>query len=338
MLYSFSKKENNSLNMLTECNLCNRNCKVNRNDNELGFCNASNKVKLAKASLHLWEEPPISQGNGSGTVFFSHCNLNCVFCQNYNISQGIKQPLFSAPNSNDLEIQNSSCESSIIGMEISIERLSEIFLELQKKGANNINLVTPTHYVPQIIEALKIAKKNNLTIPILYNTNSYDSIETIKSLDGYIDVYLPDFKYFNDKYAIKYSNAKNYCSNTINVIDEMIRQVSKPVFNASGLMVKGVIIRHLLLPGLLFDSKKVVDYIYNNYGDDVYISLMNQYVPMFEACNYPEINKPLNPKHYDSLINYALNLGIKNGFIQDEGANTSDFIPEFNLEGVKNKF
>ena len=216
---------------------------------------------------------------------------------------------------------------SVTGMEVSIERLSEIFLELQEKGANNINLVTPTHYVPQIIEALKIAKKNKLTIPILYNTNSYDSIETIKSLNGYIDVYLPDFKYFNDKYAIKYSKANNYASNAIKVIDEMISQVGEPKFDSKGNMIKGVIVRHLMLPGLLFDSKKVIDLIYNRYGDNIYISLMNQYVPMFKACDYPEINKPLNPKHYDSLINYAVELGITNGFIQDEGTNTSDFIP-----------
>ena len=312
----------NYLDMLNECTLCHRNCKINRNANELGFCKASNKVKIAKASLHLWEEPPISQGNGSGTVFFSHCNLNCVFCQNHNISQGT------------LENQPLNCESLVIGIKISIERLSEIFLELQEKGANNINLVTPTHYVPPIIESLKIAKKNKLTIPILYNTNSYDSIETIKSLNGYIDVYLPDFKYFNDKYSIKYSKVNDYASNAIKVIDEMLSQVGNPKFNSDGHMVKGVIIRHLMLPGLLFDSKKIIDLIYNRYGNNIYISLMNQYVPMFKACDYPEIDKPLNPKHYDSLINYALELGITNGFIQDEGTNTSDFIPNFNLEGV----
>ncbi len=323
MKNQIERKENNKLDMLDDCKLCKRNCKVNRNNNELGFCKASNKVMLAKASLHLWEEPPISYENGSGTVFFSHCNLNCVFCQNYNISQGIKQ--------------DSSSEHSVIGLEVSIERLSEIFLELQEKGANNINLVTPTHYVPQIIEALKIAKANNLTIPVLYNTNSYDSIETIKALNGYIDVYLPDLKYFNNKYAVKYSNAKDYYSNATEIIDEMVRQVGKPIFNEAGLIVKGVIIRHLMLPGLLFDSKKIIDYIYNKYNDNVYISLMNQYVPMFKACDYPEVNKPLNPRHYDSLINYALDLGVKNGFIQDDGSNTSDFIPSFNLEGVKSK-
>lgn len=323
----------NYLDMLDECTLCHRNCKVNRNDNQIGFCKASNKVKIARASLHLWEEPPISQGNGSGTVFFSHCNFKCVFCQNHDISQGTEKNISST--SSNIKIQNSITEASVTGMDISIERLSEIFLELQEKGANNINLVTPTHYVPQIIEALKIAKKNKLTIPILYNTNSYDSIETIKSLNGYIDVYLPDFKYFNDKYAIKYSKANEYASNAIKVIDEMIRQVGGTKFNSSGHIIKGVIIRHLMLPGLLFDSKKVIDLIYNRYGDNIYISLMNQYVPMFKACNYPEINKLLNPKHYFSIINYAVELGITNGFIQDEGTTTSDFIPDFNLEGVK---
>lgn len=325
----------NYLNLLDECTLCHRNCKVNRHNNQIGFCKASNKVKLAKASLHLWEEPPISQEKGSGTIFFSHCNFRCVFCQNYNISQGTKENFSKSNTENTTKVYNSDCDSSFIGMEVSIERLSQIFLELQQKGANNINLVTPTHYVPQIIESLKIAKKNNLTIPILYNTNSYDSIETIKLLDGYIDVYLPDFKYFNDKYAIKYSNAKDYSSNAMEVIAEMLKQVGKPVFNEAGLIVKGVIIRHLMLPGLLFDSKKVVDYIYSNFGDAVYISLMNQYIPMFNACNYPEINKPLNPKHYDSLINYALELGVKNGFIQDTGTNNTSYVPDFNLEGIE---
>ncbi|WP_459479785.1 radical SAM protein [Clostridium saccharoperbutylacetonicum] len=322
MTNSINTIDNNNLNMLNECKLCNRNCKVNRNNDETGFCKASNKVRLAKAFLHPWEEPPISQGNGSGTVFFSHCNFNCVFCQNYDISQG------------NTEIQNPNCKTSVIGLDVSIERLSEIFLELQEKGANNINLVTPTHYVPQIIEALKIAKKNNLNIPILYNTNGYDSIETIKALNGYIDVYLPDFKYFIDKYALKYSKVSNYASNTIKVIDEMVNQVGTPKFDSEGRIIKGVIVRHLMLPGLLFDSKKIVDLLYNRYGNNIYISLMNQYIPMFNACNYPEINKRLNPKHYDSLINYALELGVTNGFIQDEGSNTTDFIPSFNLDGV----
>lgn len=306
-------KEFTSLSMLNECKLCYRNCKVNRNDNKIGFCRASNKIKVARAALHYWEEPPISQENGSGTVFFSYCNFNCVFCQNHEISQ------------------------EFIGMEISIKKLAEIFLDLQSQNANNINLVTPTHYVPQIIEALKIAKSNGLKIPILYNTNSYDSLETIKSLNGYIDVYLPDFKYFNDKYAIKYSKVNNYSYNAIKVIDEMLNQVGKPKFNSNGCITKGVIVRHLMLPGLLFDSKKVIDILYNRYKDDIYISIMNQYIPMFKACDYPEINKPLNPKHYDSLINYALDIGVQNAFIQDEGTNTSSFIPAFNLQGIKDR-
>lgn len=306
-----------SLDSLNECTLCHRNCKINRNDKKIGYCKASDKVMIARAALHMWEEPPISSENGSGTVFFSHCNFNCVFCQNHDISQGHDK---------------SNC--SVSGVEVSIERLSDIFLELQDQGANNINLVTPTHYVPQIIEALKIAKNKGLKLPILYNTNSYDSIDTIKSLEGYIDVYLPDFKYFNDKYAIKYSKAPNYSENAIRVIDEMVRQTGETKFDDNGHITKGVIVRHLMLPGLLFDSKKVIDLLYNRYGDDIYISIMNQYVPMFNACDYPEINKKLNPKHYDSLINYAAEIGVKNGFIQESGANTEEFVPSFNLQGV----
>lgn len=333
MKFTINQNTNNGLSMLNECKLCKRDCKVNRNNNKIGFCNASNKVMVARAALHLWEEPPVSEGSGSGTVFFSHCNFKCVFCQNHDISQGYTQNTStSLTNTNN---QNLACESSVTGIEISIERLSEIFLELQKQGANNINLVTPTHYVPQIIEALKVSKSNGLNIPILYNTNSYDSIETIKALNGYIDVYLPDFKYFNDKYAIKYSKVNHYATNAIDVIDEMLKQVGTPKFNEKGHIIKGVIVRHLMLPGLLFDSKKIIDLLYNRYKDNIYISLMNQYVPMFKACDYPEINKTLNTKHYDCLINYALDIGVKNGFIQDEGSNIKDFIPSFNLEGVK---
>ncbi|MPQ43999.1 radical SAM protein [Clostridium tarantellae] len=296
--------------MLEECTLCIRNCKVNRLNNKLGFCKATNVIKVARAKLHFWEEPAISGKNGSGTVFFSNCNLRCVFCQNHIIS------------------------SEGFGKEISINRLSEIFLELQNQGAHNINLVTPTHYVPQIIKALDIAKKNGLTIPIVYNTNGYDSLETIKSLNGYIDVYLPDFKYFNNKFAIKYSNANNYSNNILNILNEMFSQVGSVQFNSLGIIKKGIIIRHLMLPGLLFDSKKIIDSIYKTFGDDVYISIMNQYTPTYKAKEYSEINKPLNNKHYICLINYALNIGVINGFIQDSGTNCESFIPEFNNDGV----
>lgn len=300
----------NYLNLLDNCNLCIRNCNINRNNNKRGLCNSSNNVKVARAALHYWEEPCISGERGSGTVFFSNCNLKCVFCQNHEIS------------------------NEGFGKEISIERLAQIFIELQDKGANNINLVTPTHFVPQIIEALKIAKNNGLILPIVYNTNSIDTLDTIKALNGYIDVYLPDFKYFDDKYSFKYSKIKGYSKNVLNIIKEMINQVGAPKFNEEGILVKGVVVRHLLLPGLLFDSKKVVDAIYNNFGDDIYISLMNQYTPMHKSKLYPEINKPINPKVYESLIDYALSIGVKNGFIQESGTNSETFVPEFNNEGV----
>lgn len=299
--------------LLAGCNLCPRNCNVNRLDNKLGFCLSGKNIKISRVSLHNWEEPCISGTKGSGTIFFSNCNLRCVFCQNHAISQ------------------------EGFGKEVSIERLSEIFLEQQERGAHNINLVTPTHYVYQIIEAIKIAKKNGLSIPILYNSNGYENAQTIKMLKGYIDVYLPDLKYFNDKFAIKYSKAPNYFMVASKAISEMVSQVGAPIFDENNLIQKGVIIRHLMLPGLLFDSKKVIDYIYNTFGDSVYISIMNQYTPMYNAEKYPEINKPLNPKHYDALIDYSLSIGVKNGFVQETGTNSKDFVPEFDLRGVETK-
>ena len=298
------------MKLLEKCNLCMRNCNVNRNNGGTGICNSSNNIKIARAALHFWEEPCISGEKGSGTVFFSNCNLKCAFCQNYKIS------------------------SEGFGTEITIDRLSEIFLELQDKGANNINLVTPTHFVPQIIEALKIAKSKGLNLPIIYNTNSIDSLDTIKALNGYIDVYLPDFKYFEDKYSLKYSKIKGYSKNVIEILEEMLRQVGEPKFNKDGIILKGVIVRHLLLPGLLFDSKKIIDTVYRKFGDSIYISLMNQYTPMHNAKMYPEINKSINEKTYDSLINYALSIGVKNGFIQESGTNSEEFVPDFNNEGV----
>ena len=303
--------ESNELELLKDCRLCLRDCGVNRLEGKTGVCRSTSDIVIARAALHKWEEPCISGTKGSGAVFFSNCNFRCVFCQNHEISQEHK------------------------GKVISIERLSEIFLELQDEGANNINLVTPTHFVPQIIEALKIAKSKGLHLPVVYNTNGYDTAETIKLLNGIVDIYLPDFKYFNDKYAAKYSFAPNYSRNVVEVIKEMVNQVGEPQFNEYGIMTKGVIVRHLMLPGLLFDSKKVIDCIYNNFGDSVYISIMNQYIPMHKACNYPEINKSLNPKHYDSLVDYALSIGVKNGFIQEAGTNDMAFIPPFNFEGVE---
>lgn len=298
------------LNILNNCTVCARNCGSNRNTENLGFCKSGAAVKLAKAYGHMWEEPCISGEKGSGTVFFSNCNLRCVFCQNHDISQ------------------------EDIGKEVAIERLSEIFLEQQDRGFHNINLVNPTHYIPQIICALNIAKKKGLSIPVVYNSNGYENLESLKALKGYIDVYIPDLKYFNDKYAIKYSKAPNYFNIASESIKEMVHQVGPCKFDDNGIMTKGVIIRHLMLPGLLFDSKKVVDYIFKTFGDNVFLSLMNQYTPMFKTSEYPEINKPLNPGHYDSLIDHCLDLGFKNAFIQESGSNTTAFVPDFNLQGI----
>jgi putative pyruvate formate lyase activating enzyme len=298
------------INNLNNCKLCPRDCGINRLDNKLGYCGAGKYIKIARAALHQWEEPCVSGTKASGTVFFTNCNLKCVFCQNHTISQ----------------------ES--IGREISIERLSDIFLELQAQGTHNINLVTPTHYVYQILEAIKLSKDKGLILPILYNSSGYENVETIKLLDGYIDVYLPDIKYFDDKYALRYSNAPGYFKYASEAVREMFKQVGEAEFSEDGIIKKGVIIRHMMLPGLLFDSKKIIDFIYNTFGDSVYVSIMNQYTPIHKASLFNEINKPLNPKHYDSLVDYALSIGIKNGFIQDSGTSSEAYVPSFNMEGV----
>lgn len=298
------------IELLNKCTLCPRNCMINRNENEIGFCNMDSGLVVARASLHFWEEPIISGENGSGTVFFSGCNLKCVFCQNFNIS------------------------SENFGKKITIERLSEIFLELQEKGANNINLVTPTHFVPQIIEAIKIAKKRELSIPIVYNSSGYENIETIKLLDGYIDVYLPDFKYFDNKYALKYSKCNNYFKHASKCLEEMIKQVGNPQFDKNGTLIKGVIVRHMMLPGLLEDSKKIIHYLVDKYNDNIFISIMNQYTPINDLHKYQEINKTVDNNDYQELIDYAIDLGIKNGFIQEGKTQKTSFIPEFDMTGV----
>lgn len=298
------------INLLNNCTLCPRFCKINRNKNELGFCKIGKDLFVARAALHYWEEPIISGEKGSGTVFFSGCNLKCVFCQNFQIS-----------NAN-------------FGKKISINRLSEIFLELQEQDAHNINLVTPTHFVPQIIEALKIAKKNGLSIPIVYNSSGYENVDTIKLLKGYIDIYLPDFKYFDNKYALKYSKCNNYFEHASSAIDEMIRQVGSPKFNENGMLVKGVIVRHMLLPGLLEDSKKIIHYLVNKYNNDIFISIMNQYTPTNNLDKYNEINRTVSNTEYEALIDYAMDLGIKNGFMQEGETQKTSFIPEFDTTGV----
>lgn len=291
------------------CTLCPRNCKVNRDKGEIGICGASNKLVVARASLHYWEEPCISGTNGSGTIFFSYCNLKCVFCQNYDISTLHK------------------------GKEISIERFADICLELQEKGTNNINLVTPTHYVPLIVEGLRLSKSLGLKIPIVYNSSGYENVETLKMLEGLIDIYLPDFKYYSDDVAFKYSKCSNYFECASLSLKEMYRQVGKPIFTKDGMMKSGVIVRHLLLPGMENDSKRIIKYLYNTYHDDIYISIMNQYTPI-RKNKYLELNKKIDDMIYEDIIDYAYNLGIRNAFIQEGETQDESFIPNFNGEGV----
>lgn len=294
------------MDILENCTLCPKNCGVNRKNGEIGFCGAGNKVKIARCDLHFWEEPCISGKNGSGTVFFSYCNLRCVYCQNYKISH------------------------MGVGKTVSTEELAKSFLNLQEKGANNINLVTPTHYVPQIIDAVTLARKNGLTLPILYNSSGYENVETIKMLHGIVDIYLPDLKYFDNKYAERYSGIKNYFDIASRAISEMFESVGKCVFDSSGIIKKGVIVRHMMLPHLLFDSKKVIDYLFKTYGDDIFISIMNQYTPInANLKNFSELNQKISKEYYDTLIDYAVNLGIKNAYIQDGDTAKESFIPEF---------
>lgn len=278
---------------LHRCNLCPHNCNVNRLNGEIGRCKCSNKIKIALASIHYYEEPCISGKNGSGTVFFSNCNLNCVYCQNYKISQLGK------------------------GKEITIKELSTIFLQLQEKGANNINLVTPTSYVYQIIEAINIAKENGLKIPIIYNTNSYENVETIELLKGYIDVYLPDLKYYNNELAKKYSKIDNYFEKATNTIMKMYEQVGNPIFDEAGIIKKGLIIRHLVLPNHILNSKHILKWIKENMPENIYVSVMAQYFPTYKAKEEELINRKLTKKEYKQIENYLYSLNLENGYIQE---------------------
>ena len=294
--------------VLNKCRLCPRNCLVNRNKGELGFCKAGNKIKIAKAYLHMWEEPPITGKNGSGTIFFSNCNLRCLFCQNYYIGE----------------------EGN--GVEITTERFSEICLDLQKQGATNINLVTPTHYVPLIIDGIKLAKKNGLHIPIVYNSSGYETVETIKMLEGIIDVYLPDFKYYSNEYAVKYSMCPDYFKYASESLKEMVRQKSECIFDNNGNIISGVIVRHLLIPKIEEDSKKILKYLHDEYGNKIYISIMNQYTPV-RICKYKELNETVSDLTYDEIINYAWDIGIRNAFIQEGGTQSDSFIPKWDFNG-----
>lgn len=326
---------------LLSCRLCPRNCGVNRLEGEYGICGQTEQIKAARAGLHMWEEPCISGTKGSGTIFFSGCSLHCVYCQNAAIANGMA------------------------GKEISIERLAEIFLELQGQQANNVNLVTPGHFVPQIKRALDQAKRQGFLLPVVYNTSSYESVENIRSLEGYVDVYLPDLKYKDTVLSGKYSHAPDYFIHARQAIAEMVRQTGEPRFvpetvltesimsreerwrhvswmtpeemedvEETSILVRGTVVRHLLLPGCLFDAKEIVKYLLDTYGDKIYISLMSQYTPAQRLPDYPELGQKVREEEYEALVDYAIELGINLGFIQDGEAAKESFIPAFDGYGI----
>ena len=298
------------------CNLCPRNCFVDREAGTYGYCGQTDKIYVARAALHMWEEPCISGKEGSGTVFFCGCPLRCIFCQNHIIALGKEK------------------NGEKIGKEISVIRLKEIFLELQSKGANNINLVTGTHYIPQIAEALCLAKAEGLVIPVVYNTGGYEKVESLRMLEGFIDIYLPDMKYVSKELSKEYSNASDYFNVAAKALEEMVRQVGEPNFDERGYIKKGVIVRHLVLPGSTKDSKAVLNYLWNTYGNKIYISIMNQYTPMEQIKNHPLLSRKVTKREYSKVVDYALSLGWENGFIQEGETAKESFIPSFYGEGI----
>lgn len=294
------------LEILEQCTICPHNCKINRKNGQVGRCKSKDTVKIALYSTHNFEEPCISGKKGSGTVFFSNCNLNCVFCQNYEISQEGK------------------------GTEITINRLAEIFLEQQEKDVENINLVTPTSYVPQIIEAIKLARKQGLKLPIVYNTNGYEKVETLKMLEGYIDIYLPDLKYSDNKLAKRLSKVDNYFEITTEALKEMYRQTGKAIFDDRGIMKKGMIIRHLVLPNHILNSRRVLKWINDNMND-VYVSIMAQYFPTYKAKEIEDINRKLTKEEYNQIENYLYRLNLENGYIQELGEHEEEYVPKWEM-------
>lgn len=290
---------------LEKCEICPHKCKINRLNKQIGRCKSSDKIKIALSSIHQFEEPCISGINGSGTIFFSNCNLSCKYCQNYKISQEGK------------------------GDEITIEMLAEIMLKQQKNNVHNINLVTPTMYVPQIIEAIKIAKSNGLYIPIIYNTNGYETVETIRSLNGYIDVYLPDLKYYSNDIAKKYSGISNYFEYASEAIKEMVNQVGYPEFDENGMIKKGVIIRHLILPNYMQNTKNILKWIKMNFSSEVYVSIMAQYFPTYKAHDIEKLNRKITKKEYKEIENFLYFLNLENGYIQELGEHEEEYVPNF---------
>lgn len=293
------------LEQLAKCEICPFRCKVNRLSGQVGRCGCGDKIRVAKYQLHYFEEPCISGKSGSGTVFFSNCNFKCIFCQNYKISQEGK------------------------GNEVTIEELANIFLKLQQEGANNINLVTPTMYTYQIIEAIKIARMKGLNLPIIYNSNGYENVETLRDLRGYVDVYLPDLKYYADELAIKYSKAPNYFKIATKAILEMINQVGLPEFDENGMIKKGVIIRHLVLPGHIQNSKHILKWLKENVEGKAYVSVMAQYFPTYKAKEDEYLNRKLTRKEYSEIEQYLYLLDIQNGYMQELGKHEEEYVPDF---------
>lgn len=298
------------MNLYKNCSICPRNCRIDRTKGQIGYCQSGHEIKAALASVHMWEEPPISGSCGSGTIFFSGCNLRCVFCQNYTISS-----------------ENS-------GKTISTERLSEIMLEQQARGVHNINLVTATHFIPSIIKAVQKAKNNGLKIPIVYNTGGYEKVESIKMLEGTVDIYLPDIKYFSSELSLKYSGASDYFSYASEAVLEMYRQTDNNIYDDNGIMKSGVIIRHMIMPSHREDSYKVLDWIRDNIGTEACVSLLSQYTPAYNAEKYKEINRKLMSLEYTRVIEHFFDIGLKNGFMQEKSSAESKYTPIFDLSGL----
>ena len=301
----------NRTELYKNCRLCPRECGVDRTAGKTGFCGMTSDVMAARAALHFWEEPCISGTEGSGAVFFSGCTLRCVFCQNHEIAAGA------------------------VGKPVTEERLSQIFLELQEKGANNINLVTATQFLLTVIPALRRAKESGLAIPIVYNTGGYEKVETLRLLEGLVDIWLPDCKYRSTELAARYSRAADYPETVKLALAEMVRQTGEPVFDRRGMMKKGVIVRHLVLPGCVSDSKDVLEYLWDTFGNRIYVSIMSQYTPLPHVAAYPEINRKVTDEEYEEIVDYARFLGMSQVYIQEGGCVGESFIPAFDYEGIE---
>lgn len=289
-----------------KCNMCPRGCNVDRSDGKTGYCGESAQIRVARTSLHQWEEPCITGEHGSGTVFFSGCSLKCIFCQNHNIAD------------------------SSVGQAFTKEQLADAFLRLQEKKASNINLVTAGHFVEQLIPAIMLAKERGLNIPIVYNSSAYETVDSLKMLEGLVDVYLPDCKFFSKEISKNYAKADDYFEVATGSIEEMVRQVTEPVFDeVTGNMIKGVIVRHLVLPGHTKDSMEILKYLHDTYKNQIYVSIMNQYTPVIQQDEYPNLNRRVTRREYRKVVDYALFLGMENAFIQEGHTAQESFIPKF---------